>query len=215
MTTIGIAQILVFFVILVLITKPLGLYMTRVFEGQRTVLHPVLRPLERLCYRLCGVDDNVEQRWTQYAGSLLAFSLASFLFVYVIQRLQGWLPFNPQGFSTAHAPNGATPMTQDLAFNTAASFLTNTNWQAYSGEATLSYFTQMAALAVQNFASAAVGIAAAMALVRGFARQQVKTIGNFWVDMWRAVLYVLLPLVDRGLAAAGFLGSHPELQAVR
>jgi potassium-transporting ATPase potassium-binding subunit len=194
MTTIGLAQIAVFFVILVLITKPLGLYMTRVFEGQRTVLHPVLRPIERLCYRLCGVTEDVEQRWTHYAGSLLAFSLASFLFVYLIQRLQGWLPFNPQGFSTAHAPNGATSMTQDLAFNTAASFITNTNWQAYGGESTLSYFTQMAALAVQNFASAAVGMAAGIALVRGFARQQVKTIGNFWVDMWRAVLYVLLPL---------------------
>ncbi len=194
MTTIGLAQIAVFFVILVLITKPLGAYMTRVFEGQRTVLHPVLRPVERLCYRMCGVREDVEQRWTHYAGSLLAFSLASFLFVYLLQRLQGWLPFNPQGFGTAHAPNGATSMTQDLAFNTAASFLTNTNWQAYSGEATLSYFTQMVALAVQNFASAAVGMAAGIALVRGFARQQVNTIGNFWVDMWRSTLYVLLPL---------------------
>jgi K+-transporting ATPase ATPase A chain len=194
MTSNGIAQIAVFFAILILITKPLGAYMARVFEGQRTFLHPLLQPVERLCYRLCGVREDVEQRWTQYAGSLLAFSLASFFFVYLIQRLQGWLPFNPQGFSTAHAPNGATPMTPDLAFNTAASFLTNTNWQAYAGEATLSYFTQMGALAVQNFASAAVGMAAAIALVRGFARQQVSSIGNFWVDMWRATLYVLLPL---------------------
>src|SRR5271168_1816902 len=194
MTSIGIAQIAVFFGILILITKPLGTYMARVFEGQRTFLHPLMRPLERLCYRLCGVREEVEQRWTQYAGSLLAFSLVSFFFVYVIQRMQGWLPFNPQGFGTAHAPGSATTMTPDLAFNTAASFLTNTNWQAYSGEATLSYFTQMAALAVQNFASAAVGMAAAIALVRGFARQQVSAIGNFWVDMWRATLYVLLPL---------------------
>ncbi|HEY1760448.1 MAG TPA: potassium-transporting ATPase subunit KdpA [Bryobacteraceae bacterium] len=194
MTPIGIAQIVVYFVILVLIAKPLGSYMARVFEGHRTFLHPVLRPLERLCYRLCGVREDVEQRWTQYVGSLLAFSLASFFFVYLIQRLQGLLPFNPQGFGTGHAPSGATAMTPDLAFNTAASFLTNTNWQAYSGEATMSYFTQMAALAVQNFASAAVGIAAAIALVRGFARQQASAIGNFWVDMWRATLYVLLPL---------------------
>jgi K+-transporting ATPase ATPase A chain len=217
MTTIGFAQIAVFFVILVLLTKPLGLYMTRVFEGQRTVLHPVLRPIERLCYRLCGVTEDVEQRWTQYAGSLLAFSLASFLFVYVIQRLQGWLPFNPQGFSTAHAPNGATSMTQDLAFNTAASFLTNTNWQAYSGEATMSYFTQMVALAVQNFASAAVGMAAGIALVRGFARQQVKTIGNFWVDMWRAVLYVLLPLSVAGallLCSSGVIQNFKPSEKV-
>ena len=174
MTSNGIAQIAAFFVILILITKPLGVYMARVFEGQRTFLHPLLQPVERLCYRLCGVREDLEQRWTQYVGSLLAFSLVSFFFVYLIQRLQGWLPFNPQGFSTAHAPNGATPMTPDLAFNTAASFLTNTNWQAYAGEMTMSYFTQMVALAVQNFASAAVGMAAAIALVRGFARQQVS-----------------------------------------
>jgi potassium-transporting ATPase potassium-binding subunit len=198
MTSNGIVQIAAFFVILILITKPLGTYMARVFEGQRTFLHPLLRPVERLCYRLCGVREDVEQRWTHYAGSLLAFSLASFFFVYLIQRLQGWLPFNPQGFSTAHAPNGATAMTPDLAFGTAASFITNTNWQAYSGEATLSYFTQMGALAVQNFASAAVGMAAAIALVRGFARQQVSSIGNFWVDMWRATLYILLPLAVVG-----------------
>ncbi len=207
MTTIGLVQIAIFFVILVLTTKPLGTYMSKIFQGQRTVLHPVLRPVERLCYKLCGVQEEVEQRWTHYVGSLLAFSLASFLFVYLIQRLQGLLPFNPQGFSTGHAPNGATPMTPDLAFNTAASFITNTNWQAYSGEATLSYFVQMAALAVQNFASAAVGIAAAIAMVRGFARQQVSAIGNFWVDMWRAVLYVLLPIAIVAALTLVFSGS--------
>ena len=194
MTANGVTQILIFFGILLLTTKPLGTYMAKVFEGQRTFLSTVLGPVERLCYRLCGVRPDVEQRWTQYAGSLLAFSVFSFLFVYLIQRLQGWLPFNPQGFSTSHAPGSATAMTPDLAFNTAVSFITNTNWQAYSGEATLSYFTQMVALAVQNFASAAVGIAAAIAMVRGFARQQVSAIGNFWADMWRATLYVLLPL---------------------
>lgn len=207
MTTIGLVQIAVFFVILVLTTKPLGSYMSKVFQGQRTLLHPILRPVERLCYRLCGVQEEVEQRWTHYVGSLLAFSLASFLFAYLIQRLQGLLPFNPQGFSTGHAPNGATPMTPDLAFNTAASFITNTNWQAYSGEATLSYFVQMAALAVQNFASAAVGIAAAIAMVRGFARQQVSAIGNFWVDMFRAVLYVLLPIATVSALLLVFSGS--------
>ena len=207
MTTIGLVQIAVFFLVLVLTTKPLGAYMAKVFQGQRTALHPVLRPVERLCYRLCGVQEEVEQRWTHYVGSLLAFSLASFLFVYLIQRLQGLLPFNPQGFSTGHAPNGATPMTPDLAFNTAASFLTNTNWQAYSGEATLSYFVQMAALAVQNFASAAVGIAAAIAMVRGFARQQVSAIGNFWVDMLRSIIYVLLPIATVAALLLVFSGS--------
>src|SRR5580658_10600650 len=156
MTANGALQIAVFFVLILAFAKPMGAYMTKVFSGDRTFLHPILRPLERLCYTLCGVKETVDQRWTQYAGSLLAFSIFSFLILYVLQRLQGVLPFNPMGFSTAHAPNGATAMTPDLAFNTAASFLTNTNWQAYAGEATLSYFTQMVALAVQNFASAAV-----------------------------------------------------------
>src|SRR5580704_1390132 len=209
MTSIGIAQIAVFFVILILITKPLGSYMARVFEGHRTFLHPVMRPLERLCYRLCGVREDVEQRWTQYVGSLLAFSLASFFFVYVIQRLQGWLPFNPQGFSTAHAPAGATAMTPDLSFNTAVSFTTNTNWQNYSGESTLSYFVQMAGLTMHNFTSAAAGIAIAVALIRGFARQQASAIGNFWADLIRATVYVLLPL---SLIIALFFCSQGVIQ---
>ena len=213
MTANGLLQIAIFFGILLLTTKPLGAYMARVFEGRRTFLSPVLEPVERLCYRICGVRPDVEQRWTQYAGSLLAFSVFSFLFVYLIQRLQGWLPFNPQGFSTAHAPSGATAMTPDLAFNTANSFLTNTNWQAYSGEATMSYFTQMAALAVQNFASAAVGIAAAIALVRGFARQQVSAIGNFWADMWRATLYVLLPIATVAALVLVATGSIQNFKA--
>ncbi len=194
MTPNGVLYILVFFFILLAITKPLGLYMAHIFEGKRTFLHPVLRPLEWLIYRICGIREETEQRWTQYAASLLAFSLVSFLFVYVIQRLQGFLPFNPMGMSTGHSPANTTAMTPDLAFNTAVSFMTNTNWQAYGGEATLSYLVQMAALTVQNFVSAAAGIAVAIALIRGFARKQASTIGNFWVDLTRCTVYVLLPL---------------------
>jgi potassium-transporting ATPase potassium-binding subunit len=187
MTSNGVLQILVFFGLILLVTKPLGLFMSRLFQGERTFLHPVVRPLEVLVYKLCGVRENEEQRWTQYAASLLSFSLFSFLFVYAFQRLQGHLPLNPQGFGTAQMP-------PDLAFNTAVSFTTNTDWQAYSGESTMSYLVQMAALAVQNFASAAAGIAVAIAMIRGFARQETDRIGNFWVDMTRATLYVLIPL---------------------
>src|SRR5580698_6780350 len=136
MTLAGVLQILVFFGIVLLLTKPMGSFMARLFQGERTFLHPILRPVERIFYKLCGVDETAEQKWTAYAGSLLTFSLLSLLFVYVIQRLQGWLPFNPMGFSTAGAPSNATAMTPDLAFNTAASFMSNTNWQAYRGETT-------------------------------------------------------------------------------
>jgi potassium-transporting ATPase potassium-binding subunit len=194
MTAPGVFQILCFFAVVVALTKPAGLFMARVFEGERTFLHPVLRPLERAIYRLGGVREDVEQRWTQYAGALLAFSLAKFVFTYLILRFQGFLPLNPQGFGTAHAPAGATAVTPDLAFNTAISFMSNTNWQAYGGESTLSYFVQMAALTVQNFTSAAAGIAVALAVARGFARRESPTIGNFWVDATRAVVYVLLPI---------------------
>ncbi len=194
MTVSGVSYILVYCLVLLALTKPLGLFMANVFEGRRTFLHPVLRPLERLVYRLCRIREDSEQRWTQYAASILAFSLVSFLFVYLIQRLQGFLPLNPTGFSTRHAPGNSTPVTPDLAFNTAVSFMTNTNWQAYGGETTLSYFVQMFALTVQNFVSAATGIAVAIALIRGFARKQVNTIGSFWVDLTRGAAYVLLPL---------------------
>jgi K+-transporting ATPase ATPase A chain len=187
MTTIGVLQIALFFGLILVCAKPLGAFMAKVFEGQRTFLHPVFRWLEVLTYKVAGVKEDVEQRWTQYTASLLTFSIFGFLLVYFIQRAQAYLPFNPQNFGT---PN----VTPDLAFNTAASFVTNTNWQAYSGESTLSYFVQMAALTVQNFASAAAGIAVAVALVRGLARQEKKTIGNFWVDVTRATVYVLLPL---------------------
>ena len=194
MTWIGIAQIVLYFLILLALTKPLGTYMYRVFEGEKTWLHAILHPLERLIYRLGGVREGEEQSWIQYAGSMISMSLFSFVVVYLLQRWQGHLPLNPAHLSTPQAPSNATPMTPDLAFNTAVSFMTNTNWQAYSPETTVSYFVQMAALAVQNFVSAAAGMAVAVALIRGFARHTAKTIGNFWVDVTRWTLYILLPV---------------------
>jgi potassium-transporting ATPase potassium-binding subunit len=194
MTALGVSQILIFFALVLAITKPVGVFMFRVFEGERTFLHPVVRPIERLIYWLGGIREDVEQSWVRYSASIISFSTVCFLFTYAIQRLQGWLPFNPQKFSTAGAPQGTTPMTPDLAFNTAVSFMTNTNWQSYVPETTMSYFVQMAALAVQNFVSAAVGIAVAVALIRGFARHSTKTIGNFWVDLTRCTVYILLPI---------------------
>jgi len=194
MTLLGIAQIVIFFAVVIAITKPIGVFMHRVFEGERTFLHPVFRPLERLIYWLGGVREGEEQSWIRYSASMISLSIFSFLFVYLLQRLQGHLPLNPMHFSTPQAPANATPMTPDLAFNTAVSFTTNTNWQAYSPDTTMSYLTQMAALAVQNFVSAAVGIAVAVALIRGFARHTAKTIGNFWVDVTRCTLYILMPI---------------------
>jgi K+-transporting ATPase ATPase A chain len=194
MTILGIAQILIFFALVLAVTKPLGVFMFRVFGGERTFLHPVLRPVERLIYWIGGVREDVEQSWVRYTASLLSFSTLCFLFAYALQRLQGLLPLNPQAFSTAGAPQNATAMTPDLAFNTAVSFMTNTNWQSYVPETTVSYLVQMAGLAVQNFVSAAVGIAVAVALIRGFARNTSRTIGNFWVDMTRCTIYVLLPI---------------------
>src|SRR5271168_1861215 len=205
MTSNGILQIALFFALILVCVKPLGAYMANVFEGRRTFLHPVLRWLEVLTYKVAGVREDVEQRWTQYTASLLSFSIFGFLLVYLLQRAQGHLPFNPQHF-------GTPVMTPDLAFNTAASFLTNTNWQAYSGESTLSYFVQMAALTVQNFVSAAAGLAIAIAVVRGFARHEMRTIGNFWVDLTRAILYVLLPI---SFVAALFLCSQGVIQNLK
>jgi potassium-transporting ATPase potassium-binding subunit len=202
MTSIGIFQIVVYFLVILAITKPLGVFMARLFEGKHTFLHPVFRRLERTCYKIMGVKEEAEQRWTEYAAALIAFSVFSFLFVYLLQRLQGLLPLNPQGFNH-------TNVSPDLAFNTAISFLTNTNWQSYSGESTLSYLVQMTGLAVQNFASAAAGIAVAIAVVRGFARQQVRSIGNFWVDITRATLYILLPI---SIVAALILCSQGAIQ---
>ena len=202
MTPQGTLQILIFFLVILVLTKPTGLFIASLFEGRRTFLHPILRPVEAATYKLVGVNENTEQRWTQYTASLLAFSIFSFLFVYALQRLQGILPLNPQGF-------GAGQVSPDLAFNTAVSFPTNTNWQAYAGETTLSYLVQMAALTVQNFASAAAGIAVAIAVVRGFARQQANSLGNFWVDITRATVYILLPL---SLAVALFFCSQGVIQ---
>jgi K+-transporting ATPase ATPase A chain len=209
MTLIGVLNIVVFFLVVLAVAKPLGLYMTKLFEGERTFLYPLLRPLEKLTYRLCGIREDAEQRWTQYAGALIAFSLASFIFAYLIQRLQGLLPLNPMHFGSGKAPSNATAMTSDLAFNTAVSFVTNTNWQNYAGETTLSYFVQMTALTVQNFVSAAVGVAASVALIRGFARRQANNIGNFWVDLTRSTLYLFLPL---SLLGALFLCSRGVIQ---
>jgi len=185
MTLNGWLQILLFLVLVFLVTKPMGVFMTRVFNREKTFLDPVMRPLERLLYRVTGVDEEHEMRWTEYAVSMLLFSLVSMIVLYLMQRLQGYLPFNPQHLGAVNPSH--------LAFNTAASFTTNTNWQAYAGETTMSYFTQMAGLAYHNFVSAAVGIALAIAFIRGVARRQMQTIGNFWVDMVRSCLWVLLP----------------------
>jgi K+-transporting ATPase ATPase A chain len=184
MTLNGWLQILFFFAIILAVTKPLGVFMARVFNRERTLLDPALRPVERLIYRLTGVDETREMRWTEYAVAMLLFSLVSMLVLYLMQRLQGMLPFNPQKLP------GIEPSS---AFNTAASFTTNTNWQSYVPEVTMSYLVQMAGLAYHNFVSAAVGIALAIAFIRGIAGRARDTIGNFWVDMTRATLWVLLP----------------------
>ena len=178
-------QVGIFLLLVALVTVPLGAYMTKVFSGERTLLDPVLRPIERLIYKVCGVHPENEMTWFEYAADILMFSLVGMIVLYALERLQGVLPLNPQGLS-------AVPPV--LAFNTAASFTTNTNWQAYSGETTMSYLTQMAGLAYHNFVSAAAGIAIAIAIIRGFVRRTSKTLGNFWVDVTRATLWILLPL---------------------
>jgi K+-transporting ATPase ATPase A chain len=185
MTLNGWLQIALYVGVLLLCVKPLGLYMARVFNGERTFLDPVMRPVERFIYAVSGVDPRQEQHWTTYTAAMLLFSLASFVLLYALQRLQHVLPLNPQGFD---------PPSPDSAFNTAVSFTSNTNWQSYSGESTMSYLSQMAGLTVQNFLSAAVGIVLAIALIRGFARRSAQTVGNFWVDLVRTTLWVLLPL---------------------
>jgi len=193
MTANGWLQIAVFLALILAVTKPMGVFMTRVFNRERTFLDPVLRPVERLIYRVTGVEEDREMGWIEYGVSMLLFSAASMLLLYLIQRVQGYLPLNPQKFGAVTPAN--------LAFNTAASFTTNTNWQAYSGETTMSYFTQMVGLAYHNFTSAAVGISLAIAFIRGIARREMKTIGNFWVDLVRCSLWVLLPFCVVGALA--------------
>ncbi len=185
MTVNGWIQIAVYFGLILACVKPFGLFMAKVFAGERTFLSPVLGPVERVLYRICGVKKDEEQHWTTYTFAMLAFSVAGFLSLYLLQRFQGLLPFNPQKLGA---------VSPDLAFNTSVSFITNTNWQSYSGETTLGYLVQMLGLTVHNFVSAATGIALAIALIRGFSRRSAATVGNFWVDMTRCTLYVLLPL---------------------
>ena len=192
MTGNGWFQIFIFLGLVLLLTKPLGLFLYRVYERKSTFLDAILRPVERLIYRVCSIDENTEQDWQAYGIAMLLYSGVSLLLLYLIERTQQWLPWNPQKLTNV-APN--------LAWNTAASFTTNTNWQSYVPESTVSYLTQMAGLAYHNFTSAAVGIAMAIAVIRGIARRESKTIGNFWVDTTRSLLWVLLPLcVVGGLA---------------
>jgi K+-transporting ATPase ATPase A chain len=185
MTANGWFQIGLYLVVIALVTKPMGVFMTRVFNREKTFLDPIFRPIERLIYRLTGIDEKREMRWTEYAVAMLLFSGVSMALLYLIERTQKWLPFNPQKFANVDPA---------LAFGTAASFTTNTNWQAYSGESTMSYFTQMAGLAYHNFASAAVGIVLAIVVIRGIARKETDKLGNFWVDATRCLLWVLLPV---------------------
>jgi potassium-transporting ATPase potassium-binding subunit len=204
MTGNGWIQIAIFSVIVIAVTRPLGGYMTRVFAGERTFLWPVLRPVERAIYWCCGVDEKEEQHWLTYAIAMLLFSVAGFVTLYALQRLQWYLPFNPQR---------QTGVEQSLAFNTSVSFVTNTNWQAYGGETTMGYLVQMAGLTVHNFVSAATGIALALAVIRGFVRREAKAIGNFWVDLTRCTLYILLPICVIGGFALAWLGVPQNLHA--
>ena len=208
MTPVGAMQIALYLGALVALAWPLGIFMARVYSGERTWLSPVLEPVERLVYRVAGVDRNSEQTWKQYTGAALIFSLVGFVVVYVLQRLQGRLPLNPQGFGSVAA---------DSAFNTAVSFASNTNWQGYAGETTMSYLTQMLGLGVQNFVSAATGMAVLVALIRGFVRRESDRIGNFWVDLTRGTLHVLLPLsivLACVLAAQGVVQSFAPYRSV-
>jgi K+-transporting ATPase ATPase A chain len=207
MTLNGWLQIFFFLALILAVTKPLGLFMARVFNGERTFLDRVLRPVERLIYRLARVDANQEMRWTEYAVAMLLFSAVSMLLLYMLQRLQGVLPFNPQ-----HLSGVDSAAFTGSSFNNAASFTSNTNWQSYVPEVTMSYLTQMAGLAYHNFMSAATGIALAVAFIRGIARREMQTIGNFWVDLTRATLWVLLPFC---LAGSLVLVSQGVIQNLR
>ena len=209
MTINGWLQIVFFFVVVLLVTRPMGAFMARVFSRERTWLDPIMRPLEKLLYKVTRVDENHEMRWTEYSIAMLLFSGVSMLALYLLERTQQWLPLNPQHFSA---------VSQDLAFNTAASFTTNTNWQFYSGEQVMSYLTQMAGLAFHNFASAAVGMALAVAFIRGISRREKPTIGNFWVDTTRAMLWVLIPISVVGalvLVSQGVIQNFKPYETVK
>ncbi len=206
MTVYGLLQIAIYLIVLLLLVKPLGGYMARVYQGERTSLDRVLRPVEHLVYRLAGIDPKQEMNWRTYAVSMLLFNVLGILLLYGLLRLQGFLPLNPQRLGA---------LSPDLAFNTAVSFGSNTNWQNYAGETTLSYLTQMLGMTVQNFVSAATGMAILVALIRGIARNSAKTIGNFWVDLTRSILYILLPLsmlLALALAAQGVVQTFQESQ---
>src|SRR6201988_4334373 len=202
MTVLGWVPILLYCAMVVALVKPLGWYMTRVFNGERTFLTPVLQPVEKGLYWIGGVDAKREQHWLTYAVAMLLFHVGGFLIIYGLMRLQALLPFNPAGQAAVAA---------DLSFNTAISFITNTNWQNDGGESTISYLVQMLGLTHQNFLSAATGIALAVALIRGFARASVRTVGNFWVDLTRTTLYVLLPICRIGTIALVALGVPQNL----
>jgi len=203
MTTAGLLQIAYYVLVLLLLVKPLGTYMAHVYQGKRTLLTPLIRPVERHFYRLAGVDPAAEMDWRTYTVAILVFNALGMLVLYLLLRLQGFLPFNPQGVGA---------VSPDLALHTAASFASNTNWQNYGGETTLSYLTQMLGLTVQNFVSAATGMAVLIAVIRGLVRRRAATIGNFWVDLTRSVLYILLPLA---LALAILLVSQGVVQTLR
>ena len=200
MTSSGIFQILLFLVVLTLLAKPVGIYLLKVYNGEKTLLDFIFKPVERLIYRVTWVDPSREMNWKQYGIAMLVFSLVSSLALYAVQRMQGILPLNPQEFAGT---------SEHLSFNTAVSFVSNTNWQSYGGETTMSYFTQMTGLALQNFMSAAVGMALAIVFIRGIARFETDKLGNFWVDLTRGVLYVLLPL---SFLAAVFFVSQGVVQ---
>jgi K+-transporting ATPase ATPase A chain len=208
MTVNGILQLVLYFGVLLLLSKPLGVYMARVYEGEPCGLNRVLGPLERILYRLCGIRPDEEMDWKKYTVTVLLFNAAGMLVLYLLQRIQGILPLNPQGFPA---------VSPDSSFNTAVSFTTNTNWQGYGGETTMSYLTQMVGLTVQNFVSAASGMAVLVALVRGFKRHSAQTIGNFWVDLSRSTLYILIPLsliYSLLLVSQGVVQSFSEYKSV-
>jgi K+-transporting ATPase ATPase A chain len=203
MTLFSWIQLILYIAVLLLLAKPLGAFMVRVYEGERTFLSPILQPVERLIYRLIGASPEAEMNWKTYAVAMLLFNMFGLLAVYLLQRLQGFLPLNPQGLGA---------VTPDSSWNTAVSFASNTNWQGYGGEVTMSYLTQMLALTVQNFVSAATGMAVLIAFIRGFTRHKARTIGNFWVDLTRTTLYILLPLA---LILALVLVSQGVVQTFR